>query len=86
MPKVLNVAIIDDIVGVDDVDAFKTARRLAAEEGILAGISAGAAAWAALQVAEKLGLGAAGAGGAARYGGAVLEHGAVLPRRYGRGD
>jgi cysteine synthase A len=42
---------------VTDDDALATARRLASQEGILAGISSGAAAWAALQVAQRLGKG-----------------------------
>lgn len=53
IPKNLNVAIIDDVVTVTDDDALNTARRLAAEEGILAGISTGANVWAALQVAAR---------------------------------
>lgn len=53
VPPVLNTGIIDEIIRVSDEDAGKTARRLAAEEGILAGISAGAAAWAALEVARR---------------------------------
>jgi cysteine synthase A len=57
IPEVLNVEVIDEIVQVTDDDALETARRLAREEGILAGISSGAAAWAALQVAERLGAG-----------------------------
>jgi cysteine synthase A len=57
VPDVLNREIIDEIVRVEDGDALETARRLAKEEGILAGISSGAAAWAAIQVAERLGEG-----------------------------
>ncbi|MGC8667293.1 MAG: cysteine synthase A [Chthonomonadales bacterium] len=53
VPKILNVDVIDEIVTVDDSDAIAAARRLAREEGIFAGISSGAAAWAALQVAAR---------------------------------
>jgi len=53
VPKVLNVKIIDEIVQVQAEDAFKTARRMATEEGLLVGISSGAATWAALEVAKK---------------------------------
>jgi cysteine synthase A len=53
VPEVLNRAIIDEIITVTDEDAAKTARRLAKEEGILAGISSGAATWAAIQVANR---------------------------------
>lgn len=53
VPKVLNVAIYDEILRVTADDAFNTARRLATEEGILAGISSGAAVWAALTVAAR---------------------------------
>ena len=53
VPKILNTSIIDEIVTVEAADAMKTARRLAAEEGLLVGISSGAAAWAADQVARK---------------------------------
>lgn len=55
MPDVLNLEIIDKIMQVTDENAAETARGLAREEGILAGISSGAAAWAALQVAKRLG-------------------------------
>ncbi|HPB31336.1 MAG TPA: pyridoxal-phosphate dependent enzyme, partial [Candidatus Sumerlaeota bacterium] len=45
--------LLDEVIKVADEDAGKTARRLAREEGILVGISAGAAAWAAVQVAKR---------------------------------
>lgn len=57
VPNVLNTGIIDEIVRVANEDAAETARRLAREEGILAGISSGAATWAAIQVAQRLGEG-----------------------------
>jgi cysteine synthase A len=53
VPDVLNRAIIDEVVAVTEDDAFACARRLAREEGILAGISSGAALAAALQVARR---------------------------------
>jgi cysteine synthase A len=53
IPQVLNTAIIDEVIRVRDDDAGQTARRLAKLEGILAGISSGAACWAALQVARR---------------------------------
>ncbi len=53
VPDVLNRDIIDEIVTVTNEDAFATARKIAVEEGIFCGISSGAAAWAALQVAAK---------------------------------
>lgn len=55
VPDVLNQSIIDQIFSVQDDDAWQTARLLARQEGILAGISSGAAAWAAIQVAQQLG-------------------------------
>lgn len=55
VPKVLNTQILDEIVRVGDDDAYEMAQRLAYEEGLLVGVSAGAAAWAALQVARQLG-------------------------------
>jgi cysteine synthase A len=53
IPDVLNTKIYDEIVQVKNEDAFDTARRLAREEGLLVGISSGAATWAALQVAKR---------------------------------
>jgi cysteine synthase A len=53
VPDVLNREIIDEIMQVSYEDAAETCRRLAREEGILCGISAGAASWAALQVASR---------------------------------
>ncbi|MDR0635568.1 MAG: cysteine synthase A [Treponema sp.] len=53
IPKVLNRSIIDEIVRVTNEDAIITARRVARMEGILVGISAGAAVWAALQIAAQ---------------------------------
>jgi len=53
VPKNLNLDIIDDVITVSNEDAIATARRLAKEEGILAGISTGANVWAALQAAAR---------------------------------
>ena len=53
IPDVLRLDLVDEIVKVEYEDAIKTARRLAKEEGILVGISSGAAAWAGLQVAAR---------------------------------
>ncbi len=53
IPDVLRPGLIDEIIKVKDDDAIKTARRLAREEGILCGISSGAAAWAAIEVAKR---------------------------------
>jgi cysteine synthase A len=53
VPEVLNTHVYDEVVRVKDEDAFDTARRMAREEGLLVGISSGAATWAALQVARR---------------------------------
>jgi cysteine synthase A len=53
VPEVLNRAVIDEVITVEDEAAFETALRVSATEGILCGISSGAAAWAALQVAKR---------------------------------
>ncbi len=57
VPEVLNREIVDEVLPVTDVDSIATSRRLAAEEGIFVGISAGATVAAALQVAEKASAG-----------------------------
>jgi cysteine synthase A len=53
VPKNLNLQIVDDVITVSNEDAIVTARRLALEDGILAGISTGANVWAALQAAKR---------------------------------
>jgi cysteine synthase len=53
VPAVLNTKIYDEVIRVKNDDAFTTARRMAAEEGLLVGISSGAATWAALEVARR---------------------------------
>lgn len=53
VPEVLNVKIIDEIIQVSNNDAMETARQLATKEGILGGISSGAALWAAIQVSHR---------------------------------
>jgi cysteine synthase A len=53
IPDVLNVDIIDDVVQVQDEDAMETTRQLAKQEGLMCGVSSGAAAWAAIQLAKK---------------------------------
>jgi cysteine synthase A len=53
IPDILNTAVVDDVVTVRDEDAFELSRRLAREEGMLCGISCGAAVVAALQVARR---------------------------------
>ncbi len=53
VPDILNRPVIDEIIRVSNEDAGKTARRLAKEEGILCGISSGAAMWAALEIAGR---------------------------------
>lgn len=57
VPGVLNTEVYDEIIKVSNEQSFETARRVGSEEGILAGISAGAAVFAALKVAKELGKG-----------------------------
>jgi cysteine synthase A len=57
IPDILNTEIYDEIIAVENEQAFEFARRVAKEEGILGGISTGAAIYAALQAAKKLGKG-----------------------------
>lgn len=53
VPEILNTGVYDEIIRVKSEDAFAIARRMASEEGLLVGISSGAATWAALQVAHR---------------------------------
>ncbi len=53
IPDVLDRSVIDEVVAVENDDAFETARRAARDEGLLCGISSGAALWAAMQVAAR---------------------------------
>jgi cysteine synthase A len=53
VPAVLNRDVVDEVIAVGDEQAIETARLLASREGILAGISAGAAVWASLRLAER---------------------------------
>jgi len=53
VPQVLNKSVIDEIIQVSNEDAIETARQLALKEGILAGISSGAALWAAVQISNR---------------------------------
>jgi cysteine synthase A len=53
VPQVLNTAIYDEVIAVSNENAFETARACAREEGLLVGISSGAALWAAIQVAKR---------------------------------
>ena len=57
VPKVINTEVYNEVIQVSNEDAFETSRRVGQEEGILGGISAGAAVYAALQVAKQLGKG-----------------------------
>ncbi len=57
VPEVLDLSLMDRVIAVSDGDAISTARRLAKEEGIFAGISSGANVWASLQLAVELGEG-----------------------------
>jgi cysteine synthase A len=57
VPAILDLNVIDRIIAVTDEDAIKTARDLSRKEGIMAGISSGAALWAGLQLAREMGRG-----------------------------
>ena len=53
VPKVLDLDIVDEIIPVENDDAFETGRAIARNEGVLVGISSGAAVWAAAQLAKR---------------------------------
>jgi cysteine synthase A len=57
IPAILNRELLDEVIAVSDDDAFRTARLLARREGLLVGVSSGAAAFACFQVAKRLGAG-----------------------------
>jgi len=57
IPRVLNLELVDNIIAVSDEDAIETCRQLARQEALLLGISSGAAVFAALQLADKIGKG-----------------------------
>jgi cysteine synthase len=57
IPSIFRADLMDEVITVKDADAYDTARKLASQEGIFAGISSGANVWAALQRAKKLGKG-----------------------------
>lgn len=57
IPEILDQEVYDEIIHIENDDAFETARAVAKEEGILSGISSGAAIRAGLQVAKQLGAG-----------------------------
>jgi cysteine synthase A len=57
IPATFDRSVCDEVIAVSDADAFETVKRLAAQEGVLAGSSGGAAVFAALQVSERLGAG-----------------------------
>ena len=76
IPEVLNLDLIDEIIPVGNDEAIETTRRLAREEGIVCGISSGAALWAALEVARRPeNKGPFDRGYFSGYGRALLEHG-----------
>jgi cysteine synthase A len=53
IPDVLNLNVIDDVIQVQDEDAMDVARKMASQDGLMCGISSGAAAWAAIQLANR---------------------------------
>ena len=53
VPKVLNTGVYDEVIAVENEDAFATGKRIGQREGVLVGISSGAAVWAALQLAKR---------------------------------
>jgi len=57
VPPILNMSIVDEIIGITDEEAFQMTSRLASDEGLLVGVSSGANALASLYMAKRLGHG-----------------------------
>ena len=53
MPEVLNTAVYDEVIPVENEDAFAAGKKVGRAEGVLVGISSGAAVWAAIQLAKR---------------------------------
>ena len=53
MPEVLDTAVYDEVIAVEDEDAFAAGKLVGRKEGVLVGISSGAAVWAALELAKR---------------------------------
>ena len=53
VPEILDLSLVDEIIPVKETDAFAATRMLAQQEGILAGVTSGAAVWTAMQLAER---------------------------------
>ena len=78
IPKILDQSVIDEVVTVTDDAAFETARQLASKEGVLCGISSGAAVWAALEIARRTeNKGKQIVGNTSQYGRTIHQHPAV---------
>src|SRR6266851_2829547 len=92
VPEILNTKIYDEVIRVNNDDAFDLARRMAKEEGLLVGISSGAALWAAVEVARRPARARGGTwrtsrarSGSARAGGGACPSGSAHGSRRGSG-